>query len=84
MKAKHVWWSTAALVTAGAVAATAALGVKIQRTYDHLDHGEPYTPAAAETLVQPVEVEQVDAAALKKRLDELGKNEALGLSLIHI
>ena len=78
MKAKHVWWSTAALVTAGAVAATAALGVKIQRTYDHLDHGEPYTPAAAETLVQPVEVEQVDAAALKKRLDELGKNEALG------
>lgn len=78
MKAKHVWWSTAALVTAGAVAATAALGVKIQRTYDHLDHGEPYVQAAPETLVQPVEAGEIDAVALKKRLDELGKNEALG------
>ena len=78
MKAKHVWWSTAALVTAGAVAATAALGVKIQRTYDHLDHGEPYVQAAPETLVQPVKAGELDAAALKKRLDELG------LSLIHI
>lgn len=78
MKAKHVWWSTAALVTAGAVAATAALGVKIQRTYDHLDHGEPYTQAAPAALVQPVEPGDIDAAALKARLDELGKDKALG------
>ena len=77
MKAKHVWWSTAALVTAGAVAATAAVGVEIQRTYDHLDHGQPYKPAEPETLVQPVEPGDIDAAALKARLDELGKDKAL-------
>lgn len=77
MKAKHVWWSTAALVTAGAVAATAAVGVEIQRTYDHLDHGRPYKQEEPTTLVQPVEPGDIDAAALKARLDELGKDKAL-------
>lgn len=77
MKAKHVWWSTAALVTAGAVAATAAVGVEVQRTYDHLDHGQPYTQEEPTTLVQPVEPGDIDAAALTARLDELGKDKAL-------
>lgn len=77
MKAKHVWWSTAALVTAGVVAATAAVGVEVQRTYDQLDHGQPYKPAEPEPLVQPVEPGDIDAAALKARLDELGKDKAL-------
>lgn len=77
MKAKHVWWSTAALVTAGAVAATAAVGVEIQRTYDHLDHGQPYKQEEPTTLVQPVEPGDIDAGALKTRLDELGKDKAL-------
>ncbi|MHB2252692.1 D-alanyl-D-alanine carboxypeptidase/D-alanyl-D-alanine endopeptidase [Corynebacterium aurimucosum] len=77
MKAKHVWWSTAALVTAGVVAATAAVGVEVQRTYDQLDHGQPYKPAEPEPLVQPVEPGEVDTAALKATLDELGKDKAL-------
>ena len=77
MKAKHVWWSTAALVTAGAVAATAAVGVEVQRTYDHLDHGQPYKQEEPTTLVQPVEPGEIDTAALKAKLDELGKDKAL-------
>ena len=77
MKAKHVWWSTAALVTAGAVAATAAVGVEVQRTYDHLDHGQPYKQEEPTTLIQPVEPGEIDTAALKAKLDELGKDKAL-------
>lgn len=77
MKAKQVWWSVAAAVTAGVVAATAALGVEIQRTYDHLDHGQPYAQDAPETLVEPAQAGQYDAAALTARLDELGKDKAL-------
>ncbi|KKO78658.1 D-alanyl-D-alanine carboxypeptidase [Corynebacterium striatum] len=77
MKAKHMWWTGTAVVMAAAIAGTAVLGVNIQRTYNGLDHGTPYSQEAPVTLLQVAEPGEVDLMALKGRLNELGKDPAL-------
>lgn len=77
MKAKHMWWTGTAVVMAAAIAGTAVLGVNIQRTYNDLDHGTPYSQEAPVTLLQVAEPGEVDLMALKGRLNELGKDPAL-------
>ena len=77
MKAKHMWWTGTAVVMAAAIAGTAVLGVNIQRTYNGLDHGTPYSQEAPVTPLQVAEPGEVDLMALKGRLNELGKDPAL-------
>lgn len=77
MKAKHMWWTGTAVVMAAAIAGTAVIGVNIQRTYNDLDHGTPYSQVAPVTPLQVAEPGEVDLMALKGRLNELGKDPAL-------
>lgn len=79
MKAKHMWWTGTAVVMAAAIAGTAVLGVNIQRTYNGLDHGTPYSQEAPVTPLQVAEPGEVDLMALKGRLNELGKDPALAI-----
>lgn len=80
MKAKHVWWSVAAVVTAGAVAATAGLGIAINNEYKNLQHGEPFTVAAPTTPLAPAPQPQGDLneQALQTRLDAVLSDASLG------
>ncbi|MGP5505942.1 D-alanyl-D-alanine carboxypeptidase/D-alanyl-D-alanine endopeptidase [Corynebacterium flavescens] len=77
MKAKQIWWTSAAVLVTAAVAATVGLGISVQHTYEDLDHGTPFTETAPETALQKAVPGEVDLAALKARLDELSTDEAL-------
>ncbi|MGV3072777.1 D-alanyl-D-alanine carboxypeptidase/D-alanyl-D-alanine endopeptidase [Corynebacterium phoceense] len=79
MSTKRVWWWSAAGVVAVAVAATAATGVAVQRTYGDLDHGQAYeVPAPADPL-QPAQPADAPLGDVAGRLTELARdNEALG------
>lgn len=80
MKAKHVWWSVAALLTAGAVAATAGVGVAVHNEYKDLSHGEPLTVAEPTAPLQPLGAPEgeADAAAIAARLDGVLADADLG------
>ncbi|MDO5032268.1 D-alanyl-D-alanine carboxypeptidase/D-alanyl-D-alanine-endopeptidase [Corynebacterium sp.] len=83
MKAKHVWWTSAAVVTAAAVAAAAGLGISVQRAYEGLDHGQPYAAAQPATPVVPVTEEgELNKQALKARLDAVAKEKSKDLATL--
>ncbi|MEX3517481.1 D-alanyl-D-alanine carboxypeptidase/D-alanyl-D-alanine-endopeptidase [Corynebacterium camporealensis] len=77
MKAKHVWWSLASVVTVAAVGGTAALGLTIQDAYDDLEHGPAFSQPAAPNPLRPAEAGDVDTSALTARLDEAAQNPGL-------
>ena len=82
MRKKYVWWSLAAVVTAGAVGTTAALGVITQREYADLGHGQAFALNAPQAPVEPVSSEgehgNVDRGALRGRLDAVANESRLG------
>lgn len=77
MKAKQIWWTVAAVLVTASVGATVALGISVQRTYEDLEHGTPYTEAAPATPLKNAVPGDVDFAALSARLDQLSQDEAL-------
>ncbi|MCQ9339963.1 D-alanyl-D-alanine carboxypeptidase/D-alanyl-D-alanine endopeptidase [Corynebacterium phoceense] len=79
MSTKRVWWWSAAGVVAVAVAATAATGVAVQRTYGDLDHGQAYEAPAPVDPLQPAQPADAPLGDVAGRLTELARdNEALG------
>lgn len=78
MKAKHVWWTVASLVTAAAVAGTATLGVAVQKVNGNLTHGAAPTIDTAAPVMVPLAAGQApDTAALAARMDQLAGDKAL-------
>lgn len=75
MKAKHVWWTLAAVVTAAAVGTTAAVGITVQQAYSDLDHGEAYAVTAPSDALTPATPGDIDAAALAGEIEALDKDD---------
>lgn len=77
---KKVWWMTSAVVVTIAVTGVAGVGITAQKSYADLVHEAPWHLAATSDaeLIPAKGQAQVDTAALKRTLEELSSNPALG------